>query len=459
MRKYLMTADAATSLVLLAATGWQVLMREWYHRTGEQTTKVLLWFGCWMALMLLTTIGPRLLPTQFHTKFSRGVLLITTTLSAYFLIGGVIWATMIRAELSRYWLVLGIILLLALVFLVKLAAVRLRLSWVLLRKVIFVSAVFFTVSQPILVTILRPNINWPLTNQPTASQPEADARSATIFLLLDEMNASSAAPFVDMLKGHGLKVEFKGIKPVADATAKVIPAMFSGQDFKQARPCGLTAICSGFNILDFSHIRANRADIDVVGFYHPYCSIQGLRWCHNLDDQISLLEESWGCVLSRGAIWLAQPTSRCSKLNLEIEGQNRPKLNKIAEALWLAPFWREGGFLFAHLPLPHPPGVTAGATLQMHYADNVLRAIKLVSEIVVRARRVAPNDTRLVIFSDHPLRQALWCRIYEPYAAQGCVSVMEFEDTQVPLIVAGDHFSSIDQISNNAQVFRLADRQ
>jgi hypothetical protein len=116
-----------------------------------------------------------------------------------------------------------------------------------------------------------------------------------------------------------------------------------------------------------------------------------------------------------------------------------------------------GGMLYAHLPLPHPPGERPGGTLKQDYQDNLALASEFLGQMVDRARAAKLERLRLVVFSDHPLRQSLWCS-KPAYRAQGCQPVAELEDAQVPLIVGtlGSEPPELDAIKSNAQVFDLA---
>ena len=129
----------------------------------------------------------------------------------------------------------------------------------------------------------------------------------------------------------------------------------------------------------------------------------------------------------------------------------------VIHAMWLAPAWQKGGFLFVHLPLPHPPGNTDTGSLQTHYSDNLIRTYGLVQDILHKIQVSQPDSLRLVIFSDHPLRQSMWCNQLV-YSAQGCTSSQEFEDNKVPLIVAGSTLPDINDIVKNDQIFELASR-
>ena len=277
-----------------------------------------------------------------------------------------------------------------------------------------------------------------------------------MFLLLDELNAQAAAPIVRILRAQGLQVSAKSIDPVANATAKVIPSLFTGKDFGDAKPCSTTATCSGSNILDFSLITASRADIDIVGFFHPYCVIKGLRSCSvTKASQDGFDLDRWRCRVWRRTGYPRDMNSQqCGHI---LRKDWAAMTNKVIQDMWSAPVWKEGGFLFAHLPLPHPPGSTDVAPLQTNYSENLSRSYSLVRDIALKIQQGRFDSVRLVIFSDHPLRQSMWCKQLL-YSAHGCAPSQEFEDDKVPLIIAGDNLANIDDIVKNDQVFELSSR-
>jgi hypothetical protein len=63
---------------------------------------------------------------------------------------------------------------------------------------------------------------------------------------------------------------------------------------------------------------------------------------------------------------------------------------------------------------------------------------------------------RVVIFSDHPLRQAQWCTEYAPYIWDHCVPDEKLIDDRVPVIVAGSTTLDLSDLETNLTVFGLA---
>ena len=448
-RRPAINADVAVAHVLLILGASQIATREWYHQVAAEPFGIVLLCFVWMMVVVGAIAARWWVPLLQREVVNRVALMAVAAVSGYWIVGGSVTGALDPRDLQPIGRIFAIILLAVVVAVVLRSQAT---QWALFRRLLLVSAVLFVGSQPILTRILANDIDWPESRGLSIVEPSH--HTATIFLLLDELNAGSAEPLVKVLRDHGLKVRSKAITPVGDGTAKVIPAMFTGRSFDQARPCGITAICSGKNVLDFSRVFASRADIDVIGFFHPYCAIQGLRWCHHVGVSISFFEMArWRCAAwRRFGMPIVSPAEICD----ELHGRDTNAIaDELIQALWRAPVWRRGGFLYAHLPLPHPPG-TSSSSLQREYRENLDRAGELLRQMLVRARQGGLEDLRVVIFSDHPLRQAMWCKSYFPYARKGCVIDSSLEDTMVPLIVAGDQLPDIDAINNNGQVFGLA---
>jgi hypothetical protein len=300
-----------------------------------------------------------------------------------------------------------------------------------------------------LVLALAPRQAWPAPVE-QASAP-ASPTQATVIVLLDEFSASYASALPRALMDAGLKVQAKAVESVGDKTADVIPQLFSGRSFKSAKPCGLSAICSGNYALDFSRISASRPDVDVVGFYHPYCAITGLRSCALIARTSSILDvDRWDCAWQRMALQFSVGApSHCK--------EEPPLLPRFEDAIMRAPVWRQGGLLYVHVALPHLPGASAAGTMVDDYADNVDKAVSLILRMVAQARASGILQLQLVVFSDHGLRPALWCAEARYQAKAGCAPARLVVDGMVPLVVTGYgvDLPDISQVASNGHVFDL----
>jgi hypothetical protein len=302
--------------------------------------------------------------------------------------------------------------------------------------------------------IEAPTILWP-----QAHGNPSGGRDVTVFVLLDELNASAAGPVADALAKAGRGVVMKSLRPVADGTAKVVPAMFAGRRFPDAKPCGLATVCSGTDVLAFSKVVASRPDVDVVGFFEPYCAISGLRSCVRLSPGSPLFDAArWRCAIWRRSTLLARWVGpdferQCGDLGGDTWSD---MVTGVEQAIERAPLWEHGGFLYAHVPLPHPPGLGQG-TLASHYDTNLARAVRLIDRIAARAAREPERRFTIVVFSDHPLRPDMWCG-FSQYRQGSCPVPPHMVDDKVPLIVAGEVPKAFATINENIDIFRLADR-
>lgn len=441
--------DFLAAAALLGAAAIELAMREHFHQLSVEALRIAGLMGAGLTLVGLSTFVRFVVPAHWRDRGRRMVVVAAACVSLYFLVWPDLLAAVGGATPARTLLAYGFGLggVVALALLAGLPTTH----WNRCRWAMVFGFLLFVGSQQLVGQFAaRPHV-WPPASQVGPALP---GRSAQIYLLLDELNAGSAGPFVDVFRQAGMPVAFKAVQPVAHATAQVIPALFSGLSFEQAKPCGWTTICSGSAVLDFSMISAARADIDVVGFYMPYCAIRGLRYCERLSpvSAISSLAR-WRCGAAT-RIGLGGDTTK-HQCSVEQRDRWRAFVSDVEQAIWHAPIWSRGGMMYAHVPLPHPPGPTVGGSLQTHYRENVKRAVDLVRSIVDRSRAANFDRLTIVVFSDHPLRPSLWCA--NPlYAADGCPLSPDLLDDRVPLIVAGDSLPSLGSVSSNSEVFSLA---
>jgi hypothetical protein len=323
------------------------------------------------------------------------------------------------------------------------------LIWHRTRRVMVAVPLLLAITPVLVGPAMAPAAEWParqaLPDQEHPSPP-------VVLLLLDELGAAAAQPLVDALVAEGWPVTSKAIKPVGDMTLKVIPQMFIGKSFPDARPCAPTTVCDRFHALDFSTVTASRPDIDIVGFYHPYCAIQDLRWCLRLAPEPALLSsDRWRCAALR-LLDRSPQSSECREIPLK---RWRQLVESVLTGADQAPFWQKGGMLYIHVPLPHPPGASANGSLREHYADNIAQATGFVKHLSKRLRERFGANARLVIFSDHGLRYHYACTT-PLYSALPCDIPDTYKSSEVPLIVAGPAPTSMSRVTTNAEVFSLA---
>lgn len=334
-----------------------------------------------------------------------------------------------------------------------LAAATLRQDvWSRLYPAAIVACPIFTLSPWMISHAAAPQAYWPTPSSQAATKaPPALPKQNTIILLLDELSAGAAGPIVERLRGQGLALKVSELQPAGDDTINVIPAIWLREDFARAAPCGPTQLCSGGNVLDFAKVKAASPDIDVVAFYHQYCTMQGLRSCRFFPFPKKPALTDLSCEL------LKKPSAAalgCMPTNEERRFFAAQRAG-LQHALMEAPFWQKGGILYGHLLQPHPLMGASDATLQDEYADSVEDSAALVAELAQKAQAAFGRNFRIVIFSDHPLRPQIWCGGGGFYRADRCKPRPEQLATHVPLIVAAPDTPSVPAITSNKQVFDL----
>jgi hypothetical protein len=291
---------------------------------------------------------------------------------------------------------------------------------------VMVAGVMFTLAPFVAVGLTAKALSFPL-------QAGSQAAPNVAIILLDELGDAASAPIVAALTRQGLQVRHKSLAPLGANTVNVIPALLTGRDFSNAQPCSLSAICSDANILDFSLMSSLEPQLDIVGFHHPYCKLAGLRFCHQAISPSFENPFVWfACSMISSAY--RRPVGLCNRQLLTVPQMNASRRD-IEQAAASAPFWRQGGVLYVHIPLPHPPGPSGSASLDADYAANLVNAAGYIDTLGARLRAAFGDRFALVISSDHALRPEVWCAMAR-YAAGDCHLRTEFMSRQVPLLVA-----------------------
>ena len=324
-------------------------------------------------------------------------------------------------------------------------------KWRRLYIAILIGGLIFVFFPWVLATMKSTTIYWPSPSfqSPTVVAPKVPMQN-TIVLLLDELSASAANPLVLQLKNNGYQVKFSAIDPAGKNTINVIPAIWMRSNFDQSAPCGSTRLCSSTNVIDFSRVRASSENIDIVGFYHRYCSIEGLRSCY----YGPLPEKSVFIALACSFPWIDKLSIlQCSGSESVRDAYLNLRENQ-KHALMKAPFWQKGGILYAHLLVPHPLLGIPLKSLTEEYNENISDAAALVNIIAQNAKIAFGDNINIVIFSDHPLRPEFWCSNKYFVAAQ-CKPDASQISNQVPLIFASPHLNNEvkSNIKNNMMVF------
>jgi hypothetical protein len=305
--------------------------------------------------------------------------------------------------------------------------------------------------------VLSPELLFPLeqTRQITLQAPfTADAPTPdanVVFVVLDELGQFEDSPVLAALRSGGRTVRARGVVPAGHDTIDAIPGLLTGRDLGEARPCTSSGLCDDEGLFDFARQTVRRSRTNVVGFYHPYCDIAGLAYCREIPvfgpDHVVL---DYACgLLGSFARGDARKSEFCERRWLDSDRAEAGR-HALESAVDGAPFWRDGGFLFVHVPLPHPPGSRPGATLDADYAENLVAAGRFVDGLASRLESRFGDAYTLVVTADHPLRIATWCRMHR-YASATCTA-SRYRSSEVPLIVVGRHADELMAVAKDVDL-------
>lgn len=302
-------------------------------------------------------------------------------------------------------------------------------GWRNFSKFIIVAAWTFTLSPVVflLASSLRP------TQELGFGGPQEFNNQ--IVIVLDETSPEYASGIIQNLKRAHLYVKATELVAAGRSTTNAIPSMLSQTRHDDVSPCNWSALCGRQNF-DFSSLSAIGSKTDIVGFWHPYCAIRGLRSCTRVEGVFGAssslkfgLYELWCTQFNRGGIF-----SFCKNGVAHVAEVVRAKKIMISQVNQ-APFWRDGGLLIVHFPLPHPSMTRDFPSLKAEYESNVAEAERFVAGLTAKMISRFGADFSLVITSDHALRTAMWCA--SPiYARAGCATGLPANRDRVPYIVA-----------------------
>lgn len=316
--------------------------------------------------------------------------------------------------------------------------------WPRARQAITVGGVLFFFSAPWVGHWASKDLNFfgPVTNE---------VRVPTVWLLLDETSFGAATELVAPLKRLGLWTATHALEPAGRNTEDVIPSLLSRRRMGPTTgPCGLTTVCAATHAVDFSRVSVGRTDVDLVGIHHPYCAIRGWRSCLDTRRPRTWLEQ-WQAMQCLASQRIGASSAACEMNQSKLDMATRERL---MAAVLAAPFWSEGGDLYAHLPLPHmPASANPMPSLAEAYESNIRSAAAFVGVVGQRLQQRFPHGFRLVIFSDHPLRPVAVCG---PAYGGNCDRPTRYaQPYQVPLIVAAPSPLSFATPTSNLSVLDL----
>jgi hypothetical protein len=327
---------------------------------------------------------------------------------------------------------------------------RVRLRWAIVTF-----GVLFLVG-PAAVSRLGLQVNLKLGSYFSDASPASNTN--TLILILDELSASGAQPILQKLREHGHEAMAKELVSSGEHTISAIPALLIGTAFNKARTCAPSALCSSGGMFDFSRQVVARPKVNIVGFFHPYCEMKGLAFCaqHAVNGFPNIL---LGYACSMVAVFSGGHRFEVCEAPLLPIAQAELLRAEIRSQAQAAPFWKDGGTLYVHTMLPHPPGSVAGQALDADYAENLKKSADLAADLALQLETTFGQNFLLVITSDHPLRPTIWCGPHR-YVERGCAESVRFQPLKVPLIAVGQGAKALMDLDSNLGLMnRLAQRR
>ena len=250
---------------------------------------------------------------------------------------------------------------------------------------------------------------------------------ATVILLLDELSPEVVDPIVLSLESVDRTLFSSPVAKAGKHTLNAVPSILSNKTHDDVAPCGATMLC-GANPFSTGELKATYANTYVIGAYHPYCDIAGLKYCWRAisDDFVSDLGIA-------GLVKLLPVVGQF--FNHTYSNEATLLRAKTEDQVLGAPFWENGGgLLFVHHMLPHPTGTGEARSLAIEYNQNVIAAAEFVNKVQQKLKTHFGNDFALIVISDHPLR-SMWCE-KSPYSGADCLKDTPAESDWVPFIVS-----------------------
>lgn len=240
-------------------------------------------------------------------------------------------------------------------------------------------------------------------------------KQSVLFLVLDELSPEYVDQLLIPIAESGVPYRFETIVAPTAMTADAIPSLLSGELYQDMEVCGFSTICSSSQKFDFSELKANGNEIDVIGMHHAYCSIKNLRSCYTYSAFHRVAAEDFYCRFQHLLARLIPEQLKKILLPCFTEvGYREQKLNEALEIANKTPFWSMGGALYMHLPIPHPAIEGSDEdrvklSLHDHYKTNVVEATKIVNQLLKQLISRFNDNFTFVITSDHSLRLSMWC--------------------------------------------------
>jgi hypothetical protein len=327
-------------------------------------------------------------------------------------------------------------------------------GWTRLARVALAAAIAWIVTLPV-GAWLKAGVHTEPSTSLSVSRLLDHRPPAVVIVILDEANPESIPALQAAIVGmHGQTLRVGTSTAAGYATVYAIPSMLTSSRHDGVIPCGTSQLC-GTVSFNMKNLRAEQTDTDVVGAYHPYCAIQGLRSCWAAQttnpDSPGDNQVLWKAVARRLPL-----VKDLFDVELNEVAAIRYARTGVTKHALQAPFWRHGGTLYIHHLLPHPM-VWSTKDEHIHdlareYKKNIHGAARFVQDINERLQRRFGADYALIVTSDHPLRTSEWCA--KPFFdSPDCLQNNPPNRHQVPFLVLAPTAAQVTLPTTNVGIF------
>jgi hypothetical protein len=219
------------------------------------------------------------------------------------------------------------------------------------------------------------------------------------------------------------------VSPIASMTTTAIPSLLTGRQLRRAEPESAQVLelytgdkttrraWDARNTL-FAELKASGINSAVLGWHHPYCRVLAseIAACVAYPNVDATDPSRLAFYYGRRGPMLMPPLASLPWVGIaaQLRAVAEEQYSQVRRGLETLVSWisdRRLGFIWAHFPLPHPPGMLAGQarSLQPNYFDNLALVDDTVGIALAELKRNGRwDDSIVVITSDHGLRRDIW---------------------------------------------------
>jgi hypothetical protein len=218
------------------------------------------------------------------------------------------------------------------------------------------------------------------------------------------------------------------VSSVARMTTVVIPELLTGRVLDRAEPrspqllelYGLGGTRTAWDARDtiFAKVRTGGLNSAVLGWHHPYCRVLAsvVAACETYPNVDATISSRIAFYYGQKGVTVFPPFVNPVRIGIgrQYEAVAREQYSQFLSgrrrlASWIAD--RRIGLIWAHLPVPHPPGmvpINAGRG-PANYFDNLALVDDTVGAVTKELKRTGRWDHSVVVITgDHGLRPDIW---------------------------------------------------